>query len=284
MDTVFLNGKFIAADQATVSVFDRGFLFGDSVYEVIPFYQGVGFRLDEHLKRLQYSLQALRIELEFDWPSMLSELVSRNGGGSLSVYLQVTRGSAGKRSHRIESGLQPTIFACCQPIRDIYHEGADQVDGIKVIATADLRWHRCDIKATNLLPNILVLQQAKESGAQEALLLRDGVLSEGASCNFFIVEQGVIYTPPQGSGILSGTTRELILSLSDWHGIPRQETDITYERLIAADEVWISSSTRGVVPVLQVDEHCIGNGLKGALWKRMFELFTRYQHQLITGE
>ena len=284
MDIVFLNGNFIAADQATVSVFDRGFLFGDSVYEVIPFYQEVGFRLDEHLKRLQYSLQALRIDLEFDWQAMLSELVRRNGGGSLSVYLQVTRGSAGRRTHAIEQGLQPTIFACCQPIRDIYHEGVDQIDGIKVIVTADLRWHRCDIKATNLLPNILVLQQAKESGAQEALLVRDGVLSEGASCNFFIVEQGVIYTPPQGSGILSGTTRELILSLSDWHGIPRQETDITYERLIAADEVWISSSTRGVVPVLQVDGHQIGNGLKGALWKRMFELFTRYQHQLITGE
>lgn len=284
MDIVFLNGNFIAADQATVSVFDRGFLFGDSVYEVIPFYQEVGFRLDEHLKRLQYSLQALRIELEFDWQAMLSELVRRNGGGSLSVYLQVTRGSAGRRTHAIEQGLQPTIFACCQPIRDIYHEGVDQVDGINVIVTADLRWHRCDIKATNLLPNILVLQQAKESGAQEALLVRDGVLSEGASCNFFIVEQGVIYTPPQGSGILSGTTRELILSLSDWHGIPRQETDITYERLIAADEVWISSSTRGVVPVLQVDGYQIGNGLKGALWKRMFELFTRYQHQLITGE
>ncbi len=284
MDIVFLNGNFIAADQATVSVFDRGFLFGDSVYEVIPFYQEVGFRLDEHLKRLQYSLQALRIDLEFDWQAMLSELVRRNGGGSLSVYLQVTRGSAGRRTHAIEQGLQPTIFACCQPIRDIYHEGVDQIDGIKVIVTADLRWHRCDIKATNLLPNILVLQQAKESGAQEALLVRDGVLSEGASCNFFIVEQGVIYTPPQGSGILSGTTRELILSLSDWHGIPRQETDITYERLIAADEVWISSSTRGVVPVLQVDGHQIGNGLKGALWRRMFELFTRYQHQLITGE
>jgi D-alanine transaminase len=284
MDIVFLNGNFIAADQATVSVFDRGFLFGDSVYEVIPFYQEVGFRLDEHLKRLQYSLQALRIELEFDWQAMLSELVRRNGGGSLSVYLQVTRGSAGRRTHAIEQGLQPTIFACCQPIRDIYHEGVDQVDGINVIVTADLRWHRCDIKATNLLPNILVLQQAKESGAQEALLVRDGMLSEGASCNFFIVEQGVIYTPPQGSGILSGTTRELILSLSDWHGIPRQETDITYERLIAADEVWISSSTRGVVPVLQVDGYQIGNGLKGALWKRMFELFTRYQHQLITGE
>lgn len=284
MDTVYLNGEYIPADQATVSVFDRGFLFSDSVYEVIPFYQGVGFRLEEHLQRLEHSLRALRIELELDWIITLSRLVELNGGGNLSVYLQVTRGSAGKRVHAIDQGLVPTVFACCQPIRDIYQEGADKVEGIKVIVTADLRWHRCDIKSTCLLPNILVLQQARELGAQEAILQRDGALTEGASCNFFIVEQGVLYTPPIGTEILSGTTRALILELADQYGIPRQETEIDYQRLIGADEVWISSSTRAIVPVIQVDDYVVGNGLKGPLWQRMFEIFTRYQHQLMTGE
>lgn len=284
MNTVYLNGQYISADQAKVSVFDRGFLFSDSVYEVIPFYQGVGFRLDEHLQRLEHSLRALRIKMDFDWISMLTHLVDLNGAGNLSVYLQVTRGSAGKRVHAIDPDLVPTVFACCQPIRDIYQDGVERVEGIKVIVTADLRWHRCDIKSTSLLPNILVLQQAKEAGAQEALLQRDGLLTEGASCNFFIVEQGVIYTPPVGTEILSGTTRALILQLADQHGVPRQEIDIDYQRLINADEVWISSSTRAIVPVLQVDDYIIGDGQKGPLWQRMFEIFTRYQHKLMTGE
>ena len=284
MDTVYLNGQYIPAEEAKISVFDRGFLFSDSVYEVIPFYQGIGFRLEEHLQRLEHSLRALRIELDFDWVAMLSRLVALNGGGNLSVYLQVTRGSAGKRVHAIDANLVPTVFACCQPIRDIYQDGIARVEGIKVIVTADLRWHRCDIKSTSLLPNTLVLQQAREAGAQEALLQRDGMLTEGASCNFFIVERGVIYTPPIGTEILSGTTRALILELADQNGIPRQETDIDYQRLINADEVWISSSTRAIVPVLQVDDYVIGDGQKGPLWQRMFEIFTRYQHKLMTGE
>jgi len=282
-DIVYLNGQFLPSDQAKVSVFDRGFLFGDSVYEVIPFYQGVGFRLDEHLQRLEYSLRALRISVDIDIREVLSTLVASNGGGNMSVYLQITRGAAEKRSHVITEGLTPTVFACCQPIRDIYTDGSEAVSGIKVIVTADLRWRRCDIKSNGLLPNILVLQQAKEHHAQEALLQRDGHLTEGASCNFFIIERGVLYTPPLDTGILSGTTRALILEIADLQGIPRQECPIDYTRLINADEVWISSSTRAIVPVLQVDDQVIGNGKKGPLWKRFFEIFTRYQHDLMTG-
>jgi D-alanine transaminase len=282
-DTVYLNGHFLPSDQAKISVFDRGFLFGDSVYEVIPFYQGVGFRLDEHLQRLDYSLRALRISIDLDIRGVLVDLVARNGGGNMSVYIQITRGAADKRSHAITDGLRPTVFACCQPIRDIYTDGSATVEGIKVIVTADLRCRRCDIKSNCLLPNILVLQQAKEHNAQEALLQRDGHLTEGASCNFFIVERGVLYTPPLDTGILSGTTRALILEIADSQGIPRQECPIDYERLVNADEVWISSSTRAIVPVLQVDEYPIGNGDKGPLWKRFFDIFTRYQHNLMTG-
>ncbi len=283
-EIVYLNGEFIAAAAAKISVFDRGFLFGDSVYEVIPYYRGVGFRLAEHLVRLRHSLEAIRIPADLDWPALLDELVARNGGGNLSVYLQVSRGSAGRRTQVYDGSLQPTVFACCTPIRDIYASGADSVQGYRVIVTADLRWHRCDIKATGLLPNILVLQQAKEAGADEALMIRDGLLTEGGSSNLFMVKNGVLYTPKLGSEILGGTTRDLVLTLAREAGIPYQETDLTYEQLLAADEVWISSSTRAVVPVLEVDGQPIADGQKGPLWRRMFELFTHLQHRLMTGE
>lgn len=283
MKTVYLNGEFIDAADATVSVFDRGFLFGDSVYEVIPFYQGKGFRLEEHLQRLQYSLTAIQVTLQQDWDALLHDLVQRNGGGNLSVYLQVTRGSSGQRDHNYDDSNPPTVFACCREIRDIYREGAGAVKGISAIVTADLRWHRCDIKTTGLLPNILVLQQARQAGADEALMIRDGLLTEGASCNLFLVDKGVIYTPKRSSEILGGTTRQLILDLAAENGIPTQEVDIDYNRLINAEEVWISSSTRGVVPVLKIDDKVIADGNKGPLWVRMFELFTCYQQQLMQG-
>jgi D-alanine transaminase len=284
MNIVYLNGEFLPEQEAKVSVFDRGFLFGDSVYEVIPFYQGVGFRLQEHIDRLKHSLRAVRIKDEQDWVAILEGLVAENGGGNLSVYLQVTRGSAGKRSHAYDDSLEPTIFACCAPIKDIWRAGADDVVPLKAIVTEDLRWHRCDIKSTCLLPNILVLQQARDEGVQEALFSRDEKLTEGSACNLFLVKRGVLYTPKRSSDILGGITRELILELADKHGIQFQEIDIDYERLLSADEVWVSSSTRGIVPVLEVDGKQIGDGLQGPVWRKMFELFTDFQHRLMTGQ
>jgi D-alanine transaminase len=283
MDTVFLNGEFIAQQQATVSVFDRGFLFGDSVYEVIPFYRGQGFRLDEHLQRLEHSLRAIQINADYDWKTILTRLVEMNGGGNLSVYLQISRGCSGNRSHIYAADMVPTVFACCSPIKNIYAAGADSIAGVRAIVTADLRWGRCDIKSTGLLPNILVMQQARQAGVDEALMIRDGLLTEGASCNLMLVDKGVIYTPKRGSEILGGTTRELILELAAEDGIPTQEVDIDYDRLMAADEVWISSSTRAVVPVLEIDGQPVADGNKGPLWARMFELFTRYQNDLMNG-
>lgn len=283
-EIVYLNGEFLPAAEAKVSVFDRGFLFGDSVYEVIPFYRGVGFRVEQHLIRLGHSLAALRIPLELDWSALLDELVQRNGGGNLSVYLQVTRGNAGRRTPAYDDSMHPTVFACCNPIRDIYAAGPDGIEGIRVIVTEDLRWHRCDIKANGLLPNILVLQQAREAGAQEALMIRDGILTEGGSSNLFVVKCGVLYTPGLSSEILGGTTRQLVLELAAAEGIPCQESELRYEHLLEADEVWISSSTRAVVPVLEVDGKPVGSGEKGPLWRRMFELFSQFHHRLMNGD
>ncbi|WP_261843870.1 aminotransferase class IV [Aliamphritea ceti] len=283
MDIVHLNGQLLAADKAKISVFDRGFLFGDSIYEVIPFYQGKGFRLIEHIQRLEHSLRAIQIRTDIDWQLLLDNLVTANGGGNLSVYLQVSRGASEERSHQYDADLTPTVFACCKPIKDIYADGADSVEGIAAIVTADLRWRRCDIKATGLLPNILVLQQARQAGAAEAILIRDGILTEGASSNLFMVENGVIYTPKSSSEILGGVTRELLLQLADEQGIPCLQVDIEYSRLLTADEVWISSSTRAIVPVLSIDGQKIADGNKGRLWQQMFERFIQLQHRMMHG-
>lgn len=284
MEIVYLDGAFLSADQAKVSVFDRGFLFGDSVYEVIPFYQGVGFRLEEHLARLAHSLDALQIPHSDNLNEVLNKLVAQNGGGNMSVYVQITRGNAGKRSHAVTADITPTVFACCQPIAPIYETGPEMVEGARVIVTDDLRWQRCDIKANGLLANILAMRQAHEAGAAEALLQKEGWINEGSSSNVFIVEQGHVITPPLHKGILSGTTRALVLELAQQHGVQVTESNISYERLIGADEVWITSSTRGVLPVTTVDEYLIAGGQKGPLWLQIFQLFTRYQQGLMTGE
>ncbi|GGO78655.1 cytochrome c551 [Marinobacterium nitratireducens] len=284
MDIVYLDGHYIPAGEARISPFDRGFLFGDSVYEVIPYFRGTGFRLREHIARLEHSLRAVRIRSGRDWYAILDRLVELNGGGNLSVYLQVTRGDSGSRSHAYDASLEPTVFACCAPVRDFASVAAKDVKGLAAIVTADLRWHRCDIKSTCLLPNILVLQQARDHQADEALLLRDGLVTEGTSCNIFLVRQGVVYTPKRSSEILGGITRELVLELADENGIQYQEADIDYDALMAGDEVWITSSTRGVLPVTRIDGQPVGDGEKGPLWARMFELLTRYQRRLMTGE
>ena len=202
----------------------------------------------------------------------------------MSVYLQISRGDTGERSHQFDEAMAPTVFAFCQPVSNIYQLGAEEVTPINAIVTADMRGHRCDIKSTCLQPNILVLHQARQRGAMEALQMRDGLLTEGTSSNVYIVQQNVIYTPKLGSEILGGVTRQLVLELADEHGIQLQETDIDYEQLLDADEVWISSSTRAVVPVVEVDGELIGDGKPGPLWHKMYQLFIEFHQALMTGQ
>lgn len=283
MDIVYLNGEYLAADKAKISVFDRGFLFGDSVYEVIPYYGGESFQLEAHIQRLNISLAALNIQCDQNFSSITDHLVALNGSGNLSVYLQVSRGAANKRSHSISEQLAPTVFACTNRIVNNYCADADDVQGIKVIVCPDLRWQRCDIKSTNLLPNILVIEQAQKQGAQEALLMRDGKILEGASSNIFIVEGGQLVTPPSSHAILSGTTSQLIQKIAREQGMQLVFQDISYPRLIAADEVWISSSTRGLLPVLTIDELAVKDAQKGPVWKKLYALLANRQEALFTA-
>lgn len=279
MNTVFLNGEFMPADQAKVSVFDRGFLLGDGVYEVIPVYSGLPFRLTQHLQRLQNSLDGVRMANPYSdeqWETMLAELIKKNGGGDQALYLQVTRGVA-PRDHVFPEGVEPTAFAMSNPIKPLPESYKTQ--GIKAITVEDIRWAQCNIKAITLLPNSLLRQQAQDAGAQEALLIRDGYLTEGSASNAYAVIDGVLFTAPKDEKVLPGITRDLVLELADKAGIPYREQAVSTAQLMTADEAWISSSTREVLPVTSVDGQQIGNGQPGPVWAKLDQLYQRYKRE-----
>ena len=279
---VYLNGEFLPITQAQVPVMDRGFLFGDAVYEVIPFFNGVGFRLEQHLQRLQYSLDAVGITLDLDWKTLFSQLLNVNPGTHQAVYLQVSRGVMPKRSLRYDEDIVPTVFAYSYPIQLALGGDLTQVAGVTAVTVNDQRWGRCDIKATGLLANVLAIREAHQQGVQEALLVRQGYLTEGASCNLFVVEQGRVYTPLMDSHTLAGTTRSLLLELIRDAGIECIEQPIAVERLQQADEIWISSSTRGVLPVVQVNGEAVATGTPGPLWLNVATLFQQFEQQMLT--
>ncbi|MFT6915686.1 MAG: D-alanine transaminase [Motiliproteus sp.] len=277
---VYLNGEFVPMAQARVSVMDRGFLFGDAVYEVIPFFYGIGFRLEQHLQRLQYCLDAVGIVLDLDWKPLFDRLLDLNEGVHQAVYLQISRGVMCERSLRYDEDLQPSVFAYSYPIRIALEGPLEQIAGVIAMTVTDQRWGRCDIKATGLLANILAIRQAQQQGAQEALLVRQGYLTEGASCNLFVVEQGQVYTPLMDSHALAGTTRSLLLELMSEAGICCIEQPIAEQRLAQAQEVWISSSTRGVLPVIRINDQPVAAGVPGPLWRRVAELFQQFERQM----
>jgi len=277
MGDVFLNGNFLPADQAKVSVFDRGFLLGDGIYEVLPVYAGHCFQLQGHLVRLQASLDGVRMEnplSNVEWQAMIEELIERNGDGDQSLYLQVTRGVA-PRDHVFPQGVTPTVFAMSNPLPPIPEKYKKQ--GIAAITLPDIRWQNCNIKAITLLPNSLLKQQALDAGAQEALLIRDGYLTEGAASNAYVVVDGTIYTSPKDEKVLPGITRDVVISLAAKAGIRLLEEAVTVEQLKNADEVWMSSSTKEVLPVTTLDGESVGAGSPGPVWQKIDALYQLYK-------
>jgi D-alanine transaminase len=280
MANVYLNGEYLPLEQARIPVLDRGFLFGDGVYEVIPAYGGRLFRLDEHLERLDNSLRTIRIDPPHEhgrWREILQRLVA-GGEGDQSVYLQVTRGAHHKRDHAIPPGLTPTVFAMATPIPPPDPAIAER--GVQAVTREDIRWHRCDIKAVTLLAAVLLRQEAAEEGAIEAILVRDDLATEGAASNLFIVLDGVIVTPPKGADLLPGITRDLVLELAAEHGLAHREGPITRRELAQADEVWLTSSTREVMPVTRLDGSPVGDGRPGPVWRRVVGLYRDYKARL----
>jgi D-alanine transaminase len=280
MRTVFLNGEFMPETEARIPVLDRGFIFGDGVYEVIPVYGDNLFRFEEHLQRLQNSLDALKIVNPLtteEWKQTLTELVNRNNGGDLSLYLQVTRGSA-ERDHAIPENPTPTVFAMCNPLKPLPNETV--VNGVSAITLDDIRWLRCHIKAISLLPNVLLRQEALDQGAAEAILIRDGLATEGAASNLFAVIEGIITTPPKSPMLLPGITRDLVLELAKDNGLPCQEKDISLEDLKQAEEIWLTSSTREILSVTQLDGKPVASGKPGPLYQQMLALYQNYKQAL----
>jgi D-alanine transaminase len=277
---VFLNGRYLPLKEAHVSVLDRGFLFGDGVYEVIPVYGHCVFRLAEHLVRLSNSLTAVDIpnpHTDAVWTVIFNELVVRNPAeGDRSLYLQVTRGAGPTRDHLYPPGLVPTVFAMCRPITAKTYEA-----GISAITHEDIRWQYCHIKAITLLPNIMLKQIAlKTNGSAEVILHRNGNVTEGAASNVFIVRNGVVCTPPKDPTILPGVTRDLLVELLRGAGIRCDETPINLQQLAGADEVWITGSVAGIAPVARLDDRRIGDGQPGPVWQAAVKLFNDYKRSL----
>lgn len=283
MPTVYLNGDFLPEEDACVSVLDRGFIFGDGIYEVIPAYGRRPFRFEEHLQRLQNSLDGIRIgnpHSAVEWQYLIQKVIDANVGEDQSVYLQITRGAA-KRDHAFPSEVKPTVLIMSNPLTTPSAETLQT--GVAAITTEDIRWIYCHIKAICLLPNVLLRQQAIEADSAEAILIRDGLATEGAASNLFIVHDGIIRTPPKGPLLLPGITRDLVLELAAENNIPHEEANILEGDLSRAEEIWLTSSTKEILPVTQLDGKSVGNGLPGPLWEKMYGLYQEYKHHLRTS-
>ncbi|GAB4259971.1 MAG: D-amino acid aminotransferase [Methylomicrobium sp.] len=272
--TVYLNGQYLPLDNAKVSVLDRGFLFGDGVYEVIPAYAGRLFRLPEHIDRLEASLNGIRLQSPYpreQWQEILQPLLEP--GQDQYIYLQITRGTAPKRDHAFPEKVEPTVFAMCSPIVPL--NGRDS--GVKAITLDDTRWSFCHIKAITLLANILLRQTAVDRGCAEAILVKDGYVTEGAASNIFAVLDGVLVTPPKGEDILPGITRDVILEIAKANGIAYSEDILSLDALKMADEIWLTSSTREIIPVVELDSAPVADGKPGPIWKKMHQLYQDFK-------
>lgn len=271
---IYLNGEYLPLSKAKVSVLDRGFLFGDGVYEVIPAYHGSLFRFPQHVQRLENSLQSIRLGFSYSlekWRSILLPLL--DNAKDQYIYLQITRGVAPKRDHAFPASPVPTVFAMCSDIQPV----AGKEIGVKAVTLEDSRWDMCHVKATTLLANILLRQQAVEQGCAEAILVRNECVTEGAASNLFAVIDDNLLTPAKNTEILPGITRDVVIELAQANGIPYQEKTISLGQLQVASEIWLTSSTREIVPVVELDGRQVGAGRPGPVWQTMNTLFQRYK-------
>ena len=285
MEIAYLNGAYMPLAEAHVPVLDRGFLFADGVYELVPAYGGFLFGLEQHLERLQHSLDGISLQnpLSFEeWTETLKVLAERAGKHDQNIYFQITRGVSEKRAHVFPDFVKPTVFAMSTPMQAM--PATEKERGISVITHADIRWEYCHLKTISLLGNVLMQQHAREVGAHEALTLRDGLVTEGSSSNLFIVLDGVLITPPKSERLLPGITREFVLQLAKKHQLPHRENDISVAQLKSAEEVWITSSSREVIPVVKVDEAIVGDGKAGPIWRQMLAYFEALKESLRAGQ
>ena len=286
--SVYLNGKFIPLEEAYIPVLDRGFIFGDGVYEVIPVYSKHAFRLSEHLKRLQSSLDGIRLQnphSEVEWTKLIGELIALNAGEDQYLYLHITRGVA-KRDHAFpQPPVQPTVFMMSSPL---LHPAAELLaSGVSAVTAVDNRWLRCDIKAISLLPNVLLRQMAVDAGCAETILIRDGsdtrgsFMTEGAASNIFVVKNGTLLAPPKDNLMLPGITYDVVLEIAAAHHIPFQVRKIARSEVFTADELLLTSSTKEVLPITILDGKPVGNGKPGAMFARLHTLYQNFKREVM---
>ncbi len=276
-EIVYLNGKFLPIEEAHVPVLDRGFIFGDGVYEVIPVYSKHPFRLAEHLRRLQYSLDKVRISDPFsetEWTQLVADIVGRNAGEDQSVYLQVTRGVA-KRDHAFPKGVKPTVFMMSNPL--VTPAPALVESGVACISAQDYRWLNCDIKSVSLLGNCLLRQLSADVGATETILFRDGQLTEASASNVFVVRDGVLLTPPKDHLVLPGITYDVVLEIARAREFQVEVRAVSEAEVRNADEIWVTSSTKEVLAVTMLDGKPVGDGKPGLLFRRMHALYQQFK-------
>lgn len=283
MSLVYLNGDYLPLDEAKVPVLDRGFIFGDGVYEIIPVYDRRPFRLAEHLARLQHSLDGIRLAnplTQAEWTERIERIIAAGDSEDQGVYLQVTRGPA-PRDHAFPAHVQPTVFIMTNPLTPPPPATVEQ--GVAAITAADNRWLRCDLKATALLPNVLLRQLAVDAGCAETLLLRDGFLTEGAASNIFIVRDGVILAPPKSNLMLPGITYDVVLEIARQEGLAHAVRPVAEAELRTAQEVWLTSSTKEVTAITHLDGQPVGDGRPGPVFWRMYAAYQRYKHTVMRG-
>ncbi len=281
INTVYLNGDYLPIEKASVSVMDRGFLFGDGVYEVIPVFGRNLLRINEHLQRLRNSLQLVSMPMpmsDLSWLAMFEVLLGKNPGEDRAIYLQITRGVYPKRDLTIKPEVAPTVFAMVLQTSPAPVEVLEK--GLRTVTVDDFRWHACNIKSTSLIANVMLRQQASEADVIDAILVRDGNVTEGTASNVFIVKGGVIATPPKSQYLLPGITRDLALELAEKNSLPFEVKNISVQELESADEIWLTGSIREIAPVLELNGQTVADGKPGALWRTMIATYLRYKQEL----
>ena len=278
---VFLNGKFMPVEEARVPVLDRGFIFGDGVYELIPVYSRVPFRMDEHLARLERSLAAVRIRNPYsraEWRDIILQLVAKQPFEDQGVYFQVTRGVA-KRDHAFPKDAVPTVFVMSNPLVNPPQELVER--GAAAVTAVDDRWQHCDIKSISLIGNCLLRQVSADAGAVETILFRDGNLTEASASNVFVVKGGVILSPPKSNLILPGITYDVVAEIAQAAGLALEYRTISEAEVRGADEVWVTSSSKEVLAIVTLDGKPVAGGKPGPVFRRVHALYQEFKQKVM---
>jgi len=278
---VFLNGEILPIEQAKVPVLDRGFIFGDGIYELVPVYSRVPFRLEEHLARLERSLREVRIKNPYsraEWRDVIQRLIAAQPFEDQGLYFQVTRGVA-KRDHAFPPGVEPTVFAMSSPL--VNPPAALVERGAAARSAADFRWQRCDIKSISLIGNCLLRQVSADAGEAETILFRDGLLTEASASNVFIVKAGIIQAPPKSKLILPGITYDVVVELARDAGLPLQLREVAEAEVRAADEIWVTSSSKEILAIVSLDARPVGEGKPGPVFRRMYALYQEFKRTVM---